>query len=177
MNLVESIKLEFQKFEQKKQELCEKLRVEFPQLIKPILDRSIRINSITWNQYTPYFMDGNECVFSTNIKYMRVNDEDDDIQDCEWLSESIYKTLENEEELKQAEELHARKGYRSGVEIGRGGYIPNPKRDELEYNVVKDLQEILTSIDDQFYKDLFGDHVEVTVYRDGRIEVSEYDHE
>lgn len=40
-----------------------------------------------------------------------------------------------------------------------------------------EFQEVLASIDDSFYKDLFGDHVEVTVLRDGTINVEEYEHD
>jgi hypothetical protein len=30
------------------------------------------IASFTWDQYTPYFMDGEPCIFSVNTHYMRV---------------------------------------------------------------------------------------------------------
>jgi hypothetical protein len=40
-----------------------------------------------------------------------------------------------------------------------------------------EFHEVLSSIDDSFYKDLFGDHVEVIVSRDGTIEVEEYEHD
>lgn len=45
--------------------------VEFPEL-----------KAITWAQYTPYFMDGDECIFSVNEIYFIENQEildDDDI--------------------------------------------------------------------------------------------------
>lgn len=42
---------------------------------------------------------------------------------------------------------------------------------------IEDFQEVLGEISDDFYRDLFGDHAEVTVYRDGTISVDEYDHD
>ncbi len=48
---------------------------------------------------------------------------------------------------------------------------------EVPEEAEDEFQEVLSSIDDSFYKDLFGDHVEVTVNRDGTIDVEEYDHE
>jgi hypothetical protein len=35
------------------------------------------IESFGWNQYTPYFMDGDPCVFSANTDYININDQDD----------------------------------------------------------------------------------------------------
>jgi hypothetical protein len=43
--------------------------------------------------------------------------------------------------------------------------------------VYEELAEILQSVPEEFYKDLFGDHVEVTVNRDGSIEKEEYSHD
>lgn len=48
---------------------------------------------------------------------------------------------------------------------------------ELPENAEDEFQEVLSSIDESFYKDLFGDHVEVIVNRDGTIETEEYEHE
>ena len=47
----------------------------------------------------------------------------------------------------------------------------------VDENVVEQFQSVLSSVPDDFYRDLFGDHVLVTVHRDGRIEVEEYDHD
>ena|SRR5690242_20398427 len=59
------------------------------------------------------------------------------------------------------------------------GVTSERKKEEIEVpeNAEDEFQEVLISIDESFYKDLFGDHVEVTVNRDGTIETEEYEHE
>lgn len=35
------------------------------------------IESFSWKQYTPYFMDGDPCEFSANTDYININEQDD----------------------------------------------------------------------------------------------------
>lgn len=58
-----------------------------------------------------------------------------------------------------------------------GKYEKNPNVDMEELAVVKNIKEVLGSIPDDFYKDLFGDHSMVTINKNGTIEVSDYDHD
>lgn len=46
--------------------LVAEVRVEFPALVMPIMNKSERIQSMAWTQYTPYFCDGDACEFSVN---------------------------------------------------------------------------------------------------------------
>lgn len=39
------------------------------------------------------------------------------------------------------------------------------------------VTKFLDSIDQSYYLDMFGDHVEVTVYRNGNLKIEEYDHD
>ncbi|HTF81278.1 MAG TPA: hypothetical protein VL947_06125 [Cytophagales bacterium] len=48
--------------------------------------------------------------------------------------------------------------------------------DEL-YDLVEQASTILQEIPDELMQDIFGDHVEVTVYSDGKIGIEEYDHD
>ena len=50
---------------------------------KNIFEKYPKIESLGWNQYTPYFMDGDTCVFSANTDYLSVNGEY--VDDCEWM--------------------------------------------------------------------------------------------
>jgi hypothetical protein len=53
--------------------------------------------------------------------------------------------------------------------------------DEDERETVKpiyqDFSTILLEIPEEFYKDLFGDHIEVKVNSDGTVETEEYEHD
>lgn len=128
MTIVEKINAELQAFNDKKKELVESLRKDFPALLAPLFAQSETIESIGWTQYTPYFSDGDECVFGVN--------------------ELEYVNGEYDTEL-----------------------------DDSDNQIISEFQSVLSSIPDEFYRDLFGDHALVTIHRDGRIEVEEYEHD
>lgn len=151
--LVDKIKAEFKEFENKKQVLIEELRKDFPNLLKPLFDKSKKIDYISWTQYTPYFNDGDTCSFSSGAGDAYPNNLDWDYNHTggyDWLSDRIY--------------LNDK-------------LVENPEYDKEESNIMVEIREVLEEIPDDFYRDLFGDHVKVTVYKDGRIKVDDYDHE
>lgn len=66
----------------------------------------------------------------------------------------------------------------SSLEINEVDYYNDEVYEKDEKQAVyKELAEILQSVPEDFYKDLFGDHMEVTVNRDGTIEKDEYSHD
>ena len=133
--ILNKIKAELDVFAAKKRELVEELRKQFPQLFVELFNKSKCIESISWAQYTPYFNDGEECVFRVNTNWLSVNDED----------------------------------YYDRDEIE--GW------DENEEAILKEIKTILNDIPEDFLKELFGDHVEITIKKNSEIVVSEYDHE
>lgn len=144
MEIVEKIKLAMKEFEDKRKELTEQLKKDFPALLAPLFEKYPGVKNVRWTQYTPYFNDGDPCEFSTNASWADLNynaDEDDEEDD------------DDDSEKVKAEAIE----------------VPDEAEDEF--------QEVLGSIDDSFYKDLFGDHVEVTVLRDGTITIEEYQHD
>jgi hypothetical protein len=62
------------------------------------------------------------------------------------------------------------------IDINEVNHWDDDKREERK-PVYKELSDILTSVPEEFYKDLFGDHVEVLINRDGTVETDEYDHD
>lgn len=50
----------------------------------------------------------------------------------------------------------------------------NYKKEEDRF---KKVAAVLQSVPDEFYKDLFGDHSEITVKADGTIETEQYEHD
>jgi hypothetical protein len=147
MDIVEKIKSEMAAFDAKRKELTEQLKKDFPALLAPLFEKYPGVKNVRWTQYTPYFNDGDPCEFSTNAGYAELNYDGDEDDDNE-----------DDEESEESETAKAEL-----VEV--------PEEAEGEF------QEVLSSINDSFYKDLFGDHVEVTVNRDGTIDVEEYDHD
>lgn len=144
INIVEQIKKEFKDFQERKLQLTEQLRNEFPKLIQPLLSQSKIIENICWIQYTCYFNDGDTCYFS---RYdFGVNN----------------KPFEIPNELKEK------------VWDGRQ-LVLNPKRNIEEINLWNQIISVLENIPNETYKDLFGDHKQVTVYKDGRIVIDDYE--
>ena len=132
--IIKKIQKELDIFETKKQELVKELRKDFPQMFNELFEKSKCIKSISWTQYTPYFNDGEECVFSVHTDWMDVNEDD-------------YYNRDGIEGWNKAEEA-----------------------------IITEMKTILASIPEEFYKELFGDHVKVTLSKEG-IVVDEYDHE
>jgi hypothetical protein len=178
MSTLEEIKTKIEAIKKQKEELTAKLRNDFAPMLQPLFEKSEgKIKSIGWIQYTPYFNDGEECTFSTNFDLdygLRVNGKRlDDEYDDEDEKESVFGCS-----------LYALRKY------GTDDYVEWIKKypedtikeeskesDLALYACLKEFEEILESIDDEFYKDLFGDHVEVTVHSNGVIETEEYDHD
>lgn len=93
------------------------------------------LKSFSWSQYTPYFNDGDECVFSAHIDYPDINGE-------EYCEEKYCKTEEAKAIAKMGDKV----------------------------------VDFLRNFGDEDYKDVFGDHVKVTVTREG-MTVEGYEHD
>lgn len=171
METLETIKSKIEEINQKKQELVKDLRSDFAPMLKPLFDKSNgKIKSLGWTQYTPYFNDGDECVFRVNksIDYgIKVNGEY--LEDTDGLIGSSEYALRH----------YGTPQYDSWVERYPEVKINEESKesDLLIYGILKEFSDLLESIDDEFFKDLFGDHVLVTVYADGEIETEEYEHD
>lgn len=171
MTTLENIKQKIEEINKKKEELISELRNDFAPMLKPLFDKSVgKITSIGWTQYTPYFNDGDECVFSVNLNLyygIRVNgnvlDEQEDLFGSSLYALSKYGTDQYDSWIAKYPEDKINE--------------ETKENDLFLYGLINEFEKLLSSIDDEFYKSLFGDHVEVTVYADGRIETEEYDHD
>ena len=75
MTTLEKIKAELEAFEAKKKVFVEDLRKEFPTMFKELFDKSEKIESFSWTQYTPFFNDGDTCEFGVHCDDPYVNGE------------------------------------------------------------------------------------------------------
>lgn len=127
----------------------------FKESLKTFFDMNPGINALRWTQYTPYFNDGDACVFSvgdvyfTNAKGEQLDDitswGDYEGDDGDVWSDSYVKYF----------------AHRPGVNSKSCEFIS----DMINSSEMRDIMEMM-----------FGDHVSVTVTREG-IEVNEYDHD
>ena len=155
MSVLESIKEKLAVIAKQKEEMVEALRKDFAPMFEAFFEKSKgKINSFSWVQYTPYFNDGDECIFGVHPDYnFKINGED--TEEMESLDWRISRYLKGETEK----------------------YPLQPEWDIELFKLVEEVQSILSSIPEEFMKDLFGDHVEVTVNSDGTIETDGYDHD
>jgi hypothetical protein len=163
-------------------EMSAELFAENPQLV-----------SYSWTQYTPYFNDGDECVFRCQGDYPTVQmmvDGDLMGYDCNSGEFTV-----NGEEVGSADE-HVRKFKDMGVdEFKKNGKTyafdkttntvtvdgqkikTYDERKKLFAGLEKIVGKFLGAFEDEDMKTMFGDHMRVTVHSDGTIETDEYQHD
>ena len=87
-----------------KKAYMKELQSSFNEIIKLFFEECPKVQAVVWSQYTPYFNDGDECVFRINEPHFIVDGFDvDDLKDpyeyedddvCKTLQYSSYQTLE-----------------------------------------------------------------------------------
>jgi hypothetical protein len=136
------------------------------ELIKPALREFFEkydfVAEVRWQAYVPYFNDGEACEFSVGevCLFTETDSNDPDQKNDYW---------ESGEEFSR----HARQQYWKD-----GGYVPNPNADPQYAAAQSDANAIVHSIPDDLHKQMFGEHVRITVTRERGVEVEEYaDHD
>ena len=131
-----------------KAKAMDKGKVLFSDACKAVFDEHPILVAFRWSQYTPYFNDGDTCEFDVNELEFRFTETPSE--------EHAYTYNDGEEDSFYCMSYNCPDG---------------PIKAAAE--AVKEFHKL---IDTETYEELFGDHVEVTVTRDG-VETSEYDHD
>ena len=66
MSAILQLNDKLKEFEKQKQNLIKALRKDLKGVLKELFANIPEIKTIYWTQYTPYFMDGDECIFGIN---------------------------------------------------------------------------------------------------------------
>lgn len=116
------------------------------------------LQAFKWQQYTPYFNDGDSCEFSVRTDdpgVLAVGAEDWDDAD-EIASDYVYRP-----------------------DAPDGDKFPKKKPEEMHqlHEAQKSVATFLSQFDEDDMQYMFGDHVEITVDRDDGIEKDEYSHD
>lgn len=122
-----------------KKKFVEDTKVLFNDSLKELFLLYPQLESFGWSQYTPYFMDGEECVFSANIDASSIN-----------INKLNGHDIAYEEDDVRLTKLQP-------------------------YQAI--ISSLLYSIPEETLKDMYGDHIEVTIYRNGNVEVQECSHD
>jgi hypothetical protein len=124
--------------------------------LQVFLEETPEIGAFGWSQFTPYFNDGEECIFRLNDVYFLPKNK---------VKESLeFHDVYDGEDSFYVSEYRLQKG-----ELGDTGV-------SLEtYRACKKLKDMLNE-QEEIMKDVFGDHVYVLVTVDG-VTVEEYEHD
>ena len=128
-------------FQTSLKEICQEIFQAYPELV-----------AMQWNQYTPYFNDGDTCEFSVNDITILISKCGDG--SCDKIEEGTQLYEYDDTSLYEIEEY-----------LGR---------DSKFQSVVK-FQKILCKNSDTL-QDIFGDHCMVTITREG-VTTVDYEHE
>lgn len=146
---------------------------EFAPLVQAILDDPTVVE-FGWRQYTPYFNDGEPCVFSATGAWVRLTtdkpaageDHDEEYEDLDILYGS-------KDRLGERKLLRWEGDYPNREAV----FGPYAGPDEARHDRLVRLAKAIDS--DEFCDallDAFGDHARVTIRRDG-IQVETYEHD
>lgn len=138
-----------QNMKDQKKALTQQLQQEFPKLMATLFEKHQTLEKFGWTQYTPYFNDGDECVFGVNFRW--------GLSVLHIGGKSFGDGRQDEDRRELEEEPTAEESAAAKV-------------------IEKDITEFLKEVDEEFYKDLFGDHVLVLVTKDGAT-TEKYDHD
>jgi hypothetical protein len=143
-----------------KKEMLEASNKIFTDLTKTIFEDHPKVKSFGWNQFTPYFNDGDSCTFSVNTDYIYINGES--IDESDWINETKitnYGTWNRE-----------KREYEGRTEL------PNLDYDKDLVSASDEIREFLSNFDEDFFMSQFGDHAEITITAEG-VSVDEYEHD
>lgn len=127
-----------------------------------------RLKAFRWAQYTPYFNDGDECTFRIGEPRFSVSDLNKDDEEETWEDE--WQDDDDDGEELGFSEISS---FRYAIERGEKHFnLPT----SVEMSVMKGIVDIIEDNEDTL-RYVFDDHQQITVYRDGKVTVEDYDHE
>lgn len=148
MNAMDKYQESKQKMEAARLTMKECAKEAFTDAAKAIFDDNPELMSFSWRQYTPYFNDGDECVFSARTSY----------------PDLVMKNQVNPSDNEESEFYSWKANKKDPSE-----WTP---REKAGMAVIA----FLGQFDDATYREMFDDHVKVVVSRDGT-EVHECEHD
>lgn len=178
MSTVAQITKKIQSIENKIYKLQKEREVESNKLIvagfKDLFTKHKDLISFRWSQYTPYWNDGDECTFGVYNDDLFINDDEESNNQyaLKSLLDKIKSTRSRNAAIKKLEaemESDRQKGYGTSWKEAEIENIKNADYDTVKarLEILIDIQDILFNMPTESYRDIFGDHVSVTVTKDG----------
>lgn len=146
------------------------LTEKFNELVKEFFVVAPNIKAVGWTQYTPYFNDGEECVFSVGDVWICTSD------DANELSEVSYGYYDGDNEVTVMDAsayLSTHAWYAEEKAVFNEGLTFEQIKEQMV--AVKTIASIVDNNTD-LMKAMFGDHVKVIITTAG-VEAEEFDHD
>jgi len=183
------------KLAEARKQMEETAKTAFREMSAELFEANPDLMAFSWTQYTPYFNDGDECVFRSNGEYptvaMMINGQliayNSDYGRLEINGE---KARTREEYIRSFENMP--KTVTSYIEDGHtiafdrltntvtkdGMVIPTYEDYSKQFDPLERIVgKFMSNFEDDDLKAMFGDHVRVTVYRNGDIDKEEHEHD
>ncbi len=144
----------------------------FPEFEK-FLAANPTVECVRWNQYAPYFNDGEPCTFRVNEFTVQLTDGDETGGD---RADGFYSTYDLERATDYVVQGTKKESdYRGGFrDVDNYVTVPiEPKSPEIA-KALRELEALVS--DEDILRSVFGDDCEVTVTREG-FEIGEYEHD
>jgi hypothetical protein len=165
-------------------EMTKESKKAFKSGVKELFSQYPNLNSFAWTQYTPYFNDGDECIFGAYTDCVFLNGDTEALYPCEL--ETLLDHVNNKEktikklrkEIEDSKNDKYESSWRKEYNEAKIKEIEESNPDEVkeQAKMIRDIVDFLQLIDSDTLRDMFGDHVMVTVSRDG-IDTESYEHD
>lgn len=159
-------------------EISKESKKAFKQMTKDIFKKYPDLKSFSWNQYTPYFNDGDICSFGVYIDYISINGSEE--YECAFDIESLAEDVKDKDKTiaKLQKEMKKAPEWKIQHLEERIAEINNTDIQKITHkkNMFNDIIHCLSLMHENILKEMFGDHVSVIVTRKG-ITTEEYEHE
>lgn len=187
-NITNRIAEQNAKIEEMRKAHMKSLQADFHEIIKLFFDECPKVQAVIWSQYTPYFNDGEECIFSINQpNFVTKNFDREDLQNpYEYEDDDEYGCLKVPSYVANWDAEIAR----DKAELAKPtasdwvkGYYPEciAALEEMQkefpgYDIkIKAFAGLLEDNEDML-REVYGDHVAVYLTADEVI-VEEYSHD
>jgi hypothetical protein len=184
------------KIAEAKKQMEKTAKEAFTEMVTDFFEENPDLLSFGWNQYTPYWNDGDVCTFSANTDYPSVTMVIDE-------QEITYDENSGDITNADGDEIKTQDDYKRMFEGMKGGKVSGMSIDGKtvaldakgvvtvdgekvksrdEYSKAFDkatdkVSKFLGNFDEEDLETMFGDHMQITVNRKGKITKEEYEHE
>lgn len=159
-----------------KKQVQKELQAEFSGALTELFDAYPFVKSLSFTAYTPFFNDGDTCEYNVHHDNCEFNGYDEYEDEPQGEGVDVLKLARETIYVEEPNPEYDPRGGAWGNPKTKWVKKPNPDFNPLYKEAVEAFREALAVVDDDNWMDMVGDHVKVTITRNG-IETDEYDHD